>query len=124
MYNIFNLNLNSFSTKLKNLASLFVIIFSSLLTACSSSGGIYKEGDAKNGEFSVLNTALVSLAVVGAVAVAVDSSKHHKGGGGGGNVYIDTSIPIYPQWFYYNQNNTWYCINTYNNTYIPYQYCQ
>jgi hypothetical protein len=124
MYNIFNLNLNSFSTKLKNLGSLFVIIFSSLLTACSSSGGIYKEGDAQNGEFSVLNTALVSLAVVGVVAAAVDGSKHHKGGGGGGNVYIDTSIPIYPQWFYYNQNNTWYCINTYNNTYIPYQYCQ
>ena len=124
MNNLFNFNFNSVLLNIKKYNKFFIIIISSFLASCSSNGGIYKEGDAQNGEFSVLNTALVSLAVVGAVAVAVDSSKHHKGGGGGGNVYIDTSIPIYPQWFYYNQNNTWYCINTYNNTYIPYQYCQ
>ena len=56
----------------KKLACSLLIIFQ--LIGCSTSGGIYKKDDAKDGEFSVGRTALTILGVAAAVAAA-------KGGG-------------------------------------------
>ena len=58
----------------KKLACTLLITFQ--LIGCSTSGGIYKKDDAKDGEFSVGRTALTILGVAAAVAAA-------KGGGGG-----------------------------------------
>jgi hypothetical protein len=48
--------------------SLISII--SLVAACSTNGEMYKEGDAKNGEFSTWRTVMLPLAIAGVVVGA------------------------------------------------------
>ena len=67
---------------MKRILSLGLVV--ALTMGCSTKGGVYKDGDSENGEFSIGRTSLGTLAVVGAVAAAAAVS---KGGGGGGSNY-------------------------------------
>lgn len=77
---------------------------------CSTNGGIYKSGDAKDGEFSAGRTALTVLGVIGAAAIA-------KGGGGGG--YQDQGYA----WDYQPGNGQWVCRNKANGQYAHVSNC-
>ena len=84
--------------------ALLLLIFS-LVSGCSSSGGIYKKDDATHGEFSPGRTLLSVLAVAGAVAVA-------KNGGGGGG-YAASAYA----WDYQPGNGQWVCRDKANGQY-------
>ena len=58
------------------------MILLTAVTACSTSGGIYKQGDPSHGEFSAEKTILTVIGVIGAALVAKSNS------GGDGNNYI------------------------------------
>lgn len=87
------------------------ILISLHLIGCSTSGGIYKSGDATDGEFSVGRTALTVLGVIGAAAIV-------KGGGGGGG-YQDQGYA----WDYQPGNGQWVCRNKQNGQYANLSNC-
>jgi len=80
------------------------------LFSCSSAGGIYKEGDDKHGEFSIINTLLIGAAAV----VAVDAA---RSSGGGGNSYEN------PKWDYLQASGTWACRNASNGQFMAKEKC-
>jgi hypothetical protein len=92
----------------KKLACTLLITFQ--LIGCSTSGGIYKKDDAKDGEFSVGRTALTILGVAAAVAAA-------KGGGGGG--YQAQGYA----WDYQPGNRQWVCRDKSNGQYARKENC-
>lgn len=75
----------------------------SMLSACSSSGGIYKEGDPKNGEFSALNTFLLPFAIAGAVLVGAA---------------VASTPPENPR-IYYSPQYGYFCANANNGQPLP-----
>ena len=66
--------------------AIAIALIISILSACSTNGGIYKKDDPQHGEFSAGNTI---LGVVGAVAVVLGVKELSKNGGGG-NSYANT----------------------------------
>jgi len=96
--------------------TIIIICICSFLTACSKGGGIYDKNDATNNEFSVVNTILVGVAVVGAVA-AIDSCRRHKCGGGGSINYDD------PEWDYLQASGQWVCRNALNGEFMYIDRC-
>lgn len=50
--------------------ALIAVALMGSVNACSTNGGMYKEGDAVNGEFSVWHTIALPFAVAGVVAGA------------------------------------------------------
>jgi hypothetical protein len=82
-----------------------LLLLVSVLVGCSTSGGMYKEGDAEHGEFSAGRTALTILGIIGAAAVAKNA------GGGGG--YADEGYA----WDYQPGNRQWVCRNKTNGQY-------
>jgi hypothetical protein len=87
----------------------------SILSACSTNGGMYKKGDAENGEFSPGKTI---LGVVGAVAVVLGVKELSKNGGGG-NSYANTGYA----WDYQPGNGQWVCRNKANGQYAFKENC-
>jgi hypothetical protein len=92
---------------MKKLALLLIIF--SLLTGCSTSGGIYSKDDATHGEFSAGRTLLSIIAVAGAVALAKE-----KGGG--------YAAPGYA-WDYQPGNGQWVCRDGANGQYANNDNC-
>lgn len=87
------------------------VLVASILSACSSAGGIYKADDSTHGEFSAGRTVLSVLSVL-AVAAAV------KNGGGGGS-YAQTGYA----WDYQPGNNQWVCRDKSNGQYADKTNC-
>lgn len=84
---------------------LFLYAVTLLVCAgCSTTGGFYKSGDPKNGQFSLEKTIL--LAIGAAAAVAVGRSAGGGGGGGGGwSGYAWDYQPADGQWVCRNKSN-------------------
>jgi hypothetical protein len=91
----------------KRLACSLLIIFQFI--GCSTSGGIYKKDDAKDGEFSAGRTALTILGVAAAIAAA-------KGGGGG---YQEQGYA----WDYLPGSGQWACRNKANGQFAKLENC-
>lgn len=53
-----------------------LIILLTFLTACSTSGGIYKEGDPSHGEFSAEKTVLTVIGVIGTALLIKNNSSN------------------------------------------------
>lgn len=87
-----------------------LLLVVSLITGCSSSGGIYKKDDPAHGEFSPGRTLLGIIAVAGAVALAKE-----KGGGG----YTNQGYA----WDYQPNNGQWVCRNKANGQYAYKESC-
>ena len=88
------------------------ILIASLLTGCSTAGGMYKKGDSTHGEFSTSRTI---LGVLGAAAVIAGARS--KSGGGG------YSAPDYA-WDYQPGNGQWVCRNKANGQYANQENCR
>ena len=91
------------------------LLITSILTGCSSTGGIYSENDPNNSEFSAGRTI---LSVVGAVGVVLGAKALSKNGGGSsyaGNSYA---------WDYQPGNGQWVCRNTSNGQYAYKSNCE
>lgn len=54
--------------------TLSLILVGSLISACSTSGGLYKKDDPTHGEFSMEKTVLTVLGAIAAAAVAKNNS--------------------------------------------------
>lgn len=87
-----------------------ISLVAALLAGCSTAGGIYKRGDAENGEFSLGKTLLSVIAVAGAVAVV------RKGGGGS---YAESGYA----WDYQPGNGQWVCRDKSNGRYAYKENC-
>jgi len=59
---------------MKNLISLLILI--AVLSACSTSGGVYKKDDPSNGEFSAKKTVLTVIGVIGAALLMKNNSNY------------------------------------------------
>ena len=86
-----------------------------LLQGCSTSGNFYKENDPQDGEFSVIRTILLPVAIAGVVVVVWASAQSPNHG---------TGFAEDPRWDYLPGSNTWACRNTSNGEFLPYQRCQ
>ena len=87
----------------------------SILSACSTAGGMYKKDDAENGDFSAGRTILGVIGVVGIVLEARELGKS----GGGGSSYADTGYA----WDYQPGNGQWVCRNKANGQYSLKEKC-
>ena len=96
---------------------LSLVCIYALLSACSKGGGIYSKNDPENNEFSVVNTLLVGVAVVGAVALVDDCRRHKCASGGGGGYYED------PEWDYLKASGQWVCRNAVNGEFMDLDRC-
>jgi len=94
-----------------------IICITSFVAACSKRGGIYNEKDPRNNQFSVVNTLLVGVAVVGAVAAMEDCRRHKCAGGSGGGFYED------PEWDYLQASGQWVCRNAVNGEFMLIEKC-
>jgi len=94
---------------MKNIICTIFICFH--LISCSTSGGMYKSGDNKDGEFSVLRTAVTVIGVLG----AADAIR--KGGGGGGGQQTGYG------WDFQPGNGQWVCRDKSNGQYANKQNC-
>src|SRR5262245_36395657 len=74
------------------------------LTACSTNGEMYKEGDPVNGQFSVWRTIALPFAVVGVVAGAA------VGGAAAGAAAVPQPAPTYTYYPASSRSGVW--INT------------
>lgn len=91
--------------------TIAIFLTASILIGCSSTGGIYKEGDSANGEFSAGRTFLTALTVLGAAAAI------KKGGGGGGGQESGFA------WDYQPGNAQWVCRDKSNGQYSRLENC-
>lgn len=57
---------------MKKLVSIVILMI--VLSACSTSGGIYKKGSTKNGEFSAEKTVLTVIGVIGSALLMKNNS--------------------------------------------------
>lgn len=89
----------------KMMSSLLVC---TMLSACSTTGGMYDKNDPTNSEFSPLRSLFVGAAVLG---LAYGAS---RGGGGG---YEN------PKWDYQRANYQWVCRNASNGQYLALEKC-
>jgi hypothetical protein len=95
--------------------AISLILIICFLTACSTTGGMYKKDDAENGEFSPGRTLLGVIGAVGLVLGAKELSKN----GGGGSSYADTGYA----WDYQPGNGQWACRNKANGQYAHREKC-
>ena len=89
--------------------TIAILLICTLLSACSTTGGMYDKNDQKNSEFSLINTLFVGVAVVG---LAYGASQ-----GGGGGAYEN------PKWDYQRANFQWVCRNANNGQYLAQEKC-
>ncbi len=101
----------------RSIKFLSLILMAVAFSACSKGGGIYDKNDPKNSDFSVVNTLLVGVAVVGAVA-AVEECRRHKCASGGGGVYLED-----PEWDYLRASYQWVCRNAANGEFMDIDRC-
>ena len=94
---------------MRKIISLVLVV--SFMVGCSTSGGIYKKGDASNGEFSAGRTILSVVGVLAAIAAAR--------GGGGGHSYAQSGYA----WDYQPGNGQWVCRDKSNGQYANAQNC-
>jgi hypothetical protein len=95
---------------------VIMICIASFVSACSKGGGMYDKNDPTNNQFSVVNTLLVGVAVVGAVA-AVEECRRHKCASGGGGYSDD------PEWDYLQASGQWACRNAVNGQFMDDNRC-
>lgn len=95
--------------KLRCFFTVFLIL--SLLSGCSTAGGMYKSGDSQHGEFSVVRSI---FAVFGVVAVVAAASQ----GGGASNDNWSQN-----KWDYLPGSNQWACRNTYSGQFVDSDNC-
>ena len=103
---------------MRKLSKIMIILcLSSFASACSKGGGIYNSKDPQNNDFSVINTLLIGVAVVGAVAIIEDCRQHKCARGGGGGYYED------PEWDYIQATGEWVCRNAVNGQFMEIDRC-
>ena len=87
------------------------ILIASMLSACSTAGGMYKADDSEHGDFSPGRTILSVVGVLAAVAAVKNS--------GGGGAAAESGYA----WDYQPGNRQWVCRNKYNGQYAVKENC-
>ncbi len=94
--------------------AIAIALIISILSACSTKGGMYKKDDPQHGEFSAGNTI---LGIVGAAAAVLGVKELSKNGGG--NSYANSGYA----WDYQPGNGQWVCRNKANGQYSYLENC-
>jgi hypothetical protein len=92
--------------------AICAVLACAVLAGCSTSGGMYRDGERDNGRFSPGRTFLTILGVAAGVAAV------RKSGGGGGG-FAEQGYA----WDWQPGNGHWVCRNKANGEYAPEYQC-
>ncbi len=96
--------------------TISTLLICTLLSACSTTGGMYDKNDPKNNEFSAVRTILTGVAVIGLIYGASQGGDGSRGGG-------PTGMYETPKWDYQPGNRQWVCRNANNGQYLVHEKC-